>query len=100
MINVNNDFDFVIYNRFKGDFDFRSFFYDLILVMILNQLNFHDFDFDLKSSQIWFYPTLDRITYIRNGETCCWVMTNSGTREKRGAALAFVRTQPQTGQEK
>ena len=26
--------------------------------MILNQLNFHDFDFDLKSSQIWFYPTL------------------------------------------
>ena len=52
MINVNNDFDFVIYNRFKGDFDFRSFFYDLILVMILNQLNFHDFDFYLKSSQI------------------------------------------------
>jgi len=26
--------------------------------MLLNQLNFHDFDFDLKSSQIWFYPTL------------------------------------------
>jgi len=26
--------------------------------MILNQLNFHDFDFDLKSPQIWFYPTL------------------------------------------
>jgi len=25
--------------------------------MSLNQLNFHDFDFDLKSSQIWFYPT-------------------------------------------
>jgi len=23
-----------------------------------NQLNSHDFDFDLKSSQIWFYPTL------------------------------------------
>jgi len=25
--------------------------------MILNQLNFHDFDFDLKSFQIWFYFT-------------------------------------------
>ena len=28
------------------------------IVMILNQLNFHDFDFDLKSPQVWFYPTL------------------------------------------
>jgi len=34
--------------------------YDLILLTILNQLNFHDFDFDfsLKSSQMCFYPTL------------------------------------------
>ena len=36
---------------------------DLILLMILNQLNFRDFDFDLKSSQIWFYPTLPAISY-------------------------------------
>jgi len=25
MINVNNDFDFVILNHFKGDFYFKSF---------------------------------------------------------------------------
>ena len=32
-MNFKNDFDFVILNHFKGDFDF-------------------------KSSEIWFYPTL------------------------------------------
>lgn len=50
--NRKHDFDFVILNHSKYDFDFNSFFNQekiMILILILNHFLVDDLDFDFKS---------------------------------------------------
>jgi len=54
--------------------------------MILNQFNFHDFDFDLKSSQIWFLLKITMHSGTKLHNTHCIIYRKSSNGSVRPMA--------------